>query len=74
MIVERDFVVEKLKRLVSSKQRVNAVDTKRTLSLNRQLQLLSVSKTAYYFKGFNFQPNHLRHHSPLHSEHKCLFE
>ncbi len=50
VIVERDFVVEKLKSLVSSKQRAKAVNTKLTLSLNRQLQLLSVSKTAYYYE------------------------
>lgn len=49
VIVERDFVVEKLKSLVSSNQRAKAADTKLTLSLNRQLNLLSVSKTAYYY-------------------------
>jgi len=49
VIVERDFVVEKLKSLVSSKTRAQAANTKLTLSLNRQLQLLSVSKTAYYY-------------------------
>ena len=46
MIVERDFVVEKLKSLVSSKQRAKAVNTKLSISLNRQLQLLSISKVA----------------------------
>ena len=51
VIVERDFVVEKLKSLVSSKIRVKAVNTKLTLSLNRQLQLLGVSKTAHYYKA-----------------------
>ena len=50
VIVERDFVVEKLKSLVSSKTRAQAANTKLTLSLNRQLQLLSVSKTAYYYE------------------------
>ena len=45
VIVERDFVVGKLKSLVSSKKRVKAVDTKLNLSLNKQLKLLSVSKT-----------------------------
>ena len=35
--------------MVSSKHRVKAADTKLNLSLNRQLQLLSVSKTAYYY-------------------------
>ncbi len=46
VIVERDFVVEKLKSLVSSKQRAKAVNTKLSISLNRQLQLLSISKVA----------------------------
>ena len=50
VIVERDFVMEKLKSLVSSKQRAKAADTKLTLSLSRQLQLLGVSKTAHYYK------------------------
>jgi len=50
VIVERDFVVEKLKRLVSSNVRAKATDTKLNLSLNKQLQLLSVSKTAYYYE------------------------
>ncbi len=50
VIVERDFVVEKLKSLVSSRIRVKAVNTKLTLSLNRQLQLLGVSKTAHYYE------------------------
>ena len=50
VIVERDFVVEKLGSLVSSNIRAKATDTKLKLSLNRQLQLLSVSKTAHYYK------------------------
>jgi putative transposase len=50
VIVERDFVVEKLKSLVSSNVRAKATDTKLELSLNRQLQLLSASKTAYYYE------------------------
>ena len=50
MIVERDFVVEKLQSLVSSSLRAKATDTKLKLSLNRQLQLLSTSKTAYYYE------------------------
>ena len=49
VIVERDFVVEKLKSLVSSNHRAKAANTKLAISLNRQLQLLSVSKTAYYY-------------------------
>ena len=50
VIVERDFVVEKLGSLVSSNIRAKATDTKLKLSLNRQLQLLSVSKTAHYYE------------------------
>ena len=50
VIVERDFVVEKLKSLVSSNTRAKATDTKLKLSLNRQLQLLSASKTAHYYE------------------------
>ena len=50
VIVERDFVVGKLKSLVSSNIRAKATDTKLKLSLNKQLQLLSVSKTAYYYE------------------------
>jgi putative transposase len=50
VIVERDFVVEKLKSLVSSKNRVKAVDTKLNISLNKQLKLLSISKTIHYYK------------------------
>ena len=50
VIIERDFVVEKLESLVSSKDRVKAVDTKLNISLNKQLKLLSVSKTAHYYK------------------------
>ena len=48
-IVERDFVVGKLKSLVSSKERTKAVDTKLIISLNKQLKLLSISKTAHYY-------------------------
>jgi len=50
VIVERDFVVGKLKSLVSSSVRAKATDTKLNLSLNKQLRLLNVSKTAYYYE------------------------
>ena len=43
-IVERDFVVEKLKSLVSCKDRVESVDTKLNMSLNKQLKLLDLMK------------------------------
>ncbi|ASG68354.1 hypothetical protein CDV26_08105 [Francisella halioticida] len=49
VIVERDFLMGKLKSLVSSNDRVNSVDTKLELSLNNQLKLLSVSKSVYYY-------------------------
>lgn len=49
VIVERDFLMGKLKSLVSSNDRVNSVDTKLGLSLNNQLKLLSVSKSLYYY-------------------------
>ena len=50
VIIERDFVVGKLKSLVSCNTRVNSIDTKLSISLNKQQRLLSVSKTAYYYK------------------------
>lgn len=50
VIVERDFLMGKLKSLVSSNDRVSSVDTKLDISLNNQLKLLSVSKTLYYYK------------------------
>jgi putative transposase len=50
VIVERDFVVGKLKSLVSIKSRVASVDTKLNISLNRQLKLLTISKSAYYYQ------------------------
>ena len=49
VIVERDFLMGKLKSLVSSNDRVNSVDTKLELSINNQLRLLSISKTLYYY-------------------------
>ncbi|BCD90698.1 hypothetical protein fh0823_08370 [Francisella halioticida] len=49
VIVERHFLMGKLKSLVSSNDRVNSVDTKLELSLNNQLKLLSVSKSVYYY-------------------------
>ena len=38
VIVERDFVVEKLKSLIFSNVRAKATDTKLKLSLNKQIQ------------------------------------
>ena len=50
LTIERDFVVGKLKSLVSSSTRNNFVDTKLDISLNKQLKLLSVSKGLHYYK------------------------
>jgi len=43
VIVERDFVVGKLKSSVSSKSRKKLLETGLELSINRQLKLLSMS-------------------------------
>lgn len=49
-IIERDFLEGKLKSLVSFNTRREMVETKHKISLNRQLNLLSISKTAHYYK------------------------
>ena len=51
VIVEKNFVVEKLKSFASSEDRAKAVDTKLSTSLNKQLKLLSISKTVHYFES-----------------------
>ncbi len=48
-IVEKDFLVEKLKSLASSKERKTLLDTKHKLSQNKQCQLLQVSKSSLYY-------------------------
>jgi len=48
-IVEKDFLVEKLKSLASSKERRVLVDTELNISLNRQCQLLHISKSSLYY-------------------------
>ena len=48
-IVEKDFLVEKLKSLASSKERKTLLDTKHNLSQNKQCQLLHVSKSSLYY-------------------------
>lgn len=48
-IVEKDFLVEKLKSLASSKERRVLVDTELNISLNRQCQLLDVNKSSLYY-------------------------
>ena len=51
VIVERDFVVGKLKSSVSSKSRKELLETGLELSRNKQLKLLSVSKSSSYYKA-----------------------
>ncbi|WP_321777475.1 IS3 family transposase [Sulfurimonas sp.] len=48
-IVEKDFLVEKLKSLASSKERKTLLDAKHKLSQNKQCQLLQVSKSSLYY-------------------------
>jgi len=48
-IVEKDFLVEKLKSLASSKERKTLLDSKHQLSQNKQCQLLQVSKSSLYY-------------------------
>ncbi len=49
-IVEKDFLVEKLNSLASSKERKALLDTKLNLSLNQQCKLLHVSKSSLYYE------------------------
>ena len=49
-IVERDFLEGKLKSSLSFNHRRNMIETEHTLSLNKQLKILSISKTGYYYK------------------------
>ena len=48
-IVEKDFLVEKLKSLASSKERRVLIDSKLNISLNKQCRLLQVSKSSLYY-------------------------
>jgi putative transposase len=48
-IVEKDFLVEKLKSLASSKERKTLLDAEHNLSQNKQCQLLHVSKSSLYY-------------------------
>jgi len=50
VIVERDFVVGKLKSSVSFKSRKNLLETGLEISKNKQLKLLSISKSSSYYK------------------------
>ena len=49
LTVEKDFLVEKLRSLVSSKSRKTFVDTKHKLSVNRQCALLHIAKSTLYY-------------------------
>ena len=49
-IVEKDFAVEKLVSLVSSKKRKSLLDSKHKLSQNKQCKLLNVNKSSLYYK------------------------
>jgi len=48
--IEKDFLVEKLQSLVSSKGRKTFVDTKHDLSLNKQCKLLNIAKSTLYYE------------------------
>ena len=48
--LEKDFLEGKLVSLVSLNKRKEMIDIKHKLSLNKQLKLLDISKTAYYYE------------------------
>ena len=49
LTLEKDFLEGKLVSLVSFDTRKEMIDTKHKLSLNKQLKLLDISKTAHYY-------------------------
>jgi putative transposase len=49
LTLERDFAVEKLQSLASSKERKSMIDSKLNMSLNKQCRLLQVSKSSFYY-------------------------
>ncbi len=49
LTIEKDFLVEKLRSLASSKERKTLVDTKLNMSINKQCKLLHVSKSVLYY-------------------------
>ena len=51
-IVEKDFLVEKLNSLASSKERKSLLDTKLDLSLNKQCKLLNINKSSLYYTPY----------------------
>jgi len=50
LTVEKDFLVEKLTSLASSKERKTLLDTKLKLSLNKQCKLLKIGKSSLYYQ------------------------
>jgi len=48
-IVEKDFLVEKLNSLASSKERKTLLNTKLNMSLNKQCKLLNINKSSLYY-------------------------
>jgi len=51
LTIEKDFLEGKLVSLVSSKERKVLVDTKHTISLNKQCKLLNISKSSLYYQS-----------------------
>jgi putative transposase len=51
LTIEKDFLVEKLNSLASSKERKSLLNTKLNLSLNQQCKLLHVSKSSLYYEA-----------------------
>lgn len=49
-IVEKEFLEGKLVSLVSSKERKSLLDTKLTLSINKQCKLLKINKSSLYYQ------------------------
>ena len=50
LTIEKEFLEGKLESLVSSKGRKTFIDTEHKLSLNKQCQLLSISKSSLYYE------------------------
>ena len=49
-IVEKEFLVEKLVSLASSKERKSLLNTKLNLSINKQCKLLQINKSTLYYQ------------------------
>jgi len=50
LIIEKDFLEGKLVSLASSKERKALLDTKLTMSLNKQCRLLGINKSSLYYQ------------------------